>query len=139
MPAPATACKESWAPVTATTMDVFKKGFSIAKEGVVGAVEKTKQGVTEAAEKTKEGVMYVGEFGRGRVEQLGGRSLGWTVTLGLALSPSPRVAFWEGMRTWLLGQGLRVHTTLQHTPVSIWTSSGPQDSLGQASKRGSQL
>lgn len=68
-------------PPLPTAMDVFKKGFSIAKEGVVGAVEKTKQGVTEAAEKTKEGVLYVGEFGRGRagrVGQLGGRSDSWT-------------------------------------------------------------
>nr|CAA60485.1 sensory neuron synuclein [Rattus norvegicus] len=46
-------------------MDVFKKGFSIAREGVVGAVEKTTQGVTEAAEKTKEGVMYVGAKTKG--------------------------------------------------------------------------
>lgn len=73
-------------------MDVFKKGFSIAKEGVVGAVEKTKQGVTEAAEKTKEGVMYVGEFGRGRAWQ--GRAAWWPLShLGLTLSPSPWEAF----------------------------------------------
>lgn len=64
LPAPVLSSQQS-GPVLATTMDVFKKGFSIAKEGVVGAVEKTKQGVTEAAEKTKEGVMYVGECGSG--------------------------------------------------------------------------
>ena len=38
------------------------KGFSMAKEGVVAAAEKTKAGVEEAAAKTKEGVMYVGEY-----------------------------------------------------------------------------
>lgn len=42
-------------------MDALKKGFSMAKGGVVAAAEKTKAGVEEAATKTKEGVMYVGE------------------------------------------------------------------------------
>ncbi|XP_049909054.1 alpha-synuclein-like [Epinephelus moara] len=41
-------------------MDMFKKGFSKAKDGVSLAAEKTKQGVTGAAEMTKDGVMFVG-------------------------------------------------------------------------------
>uniref|UniRef100_A0A3Q1GJB5 Uncharacterized protein n=1 Tax=Acanthochromis polyacanthus TaxID=80966 RepID=A0A3Q1GJB5_9TELE len=52
-------------------MDALKKGFSIAKGGVVAAAEKTKAGVEEAAAKTKEGVMYVGK-GDGRMD-------GWKV------------------------------------------------------------
>lgn len=46
-------------------MDALKKGFSMAKGGVVAAAEKTKAGVEEAATKTKEGVIYVGERDEG--------------------------------------------------------------------------
>lgn len=52
-------------------MNVLKKGFSMAKDGVVAAAEKTKAGVEEAASKTKEGVILVGEDKEGENVTLG--------------------------------------------------------------------
>lgn len=88
--------------ILASTMDVFKKGFSIAKEGVVGAVEKTKQGVTEAAEKTKEGVMYVGECGGQGGVGRGGSWVQVPLTSGLTFLPAPPRCCGR-VRTWLSG------------------------------------